>query len=530
MNNSNPFSSRRLPAAVAALGFCLTVLIGLLGVDFGHHWDECAVLRYRIDRWLPIEYGYPSMTYHISHLAIASHLAVKAAGFRIEDASTWRERLRRYADDGRNQDRMKLIARSACVIISHGAVIAVFLIVAGAFGGWEACLACLLLSFSNEFLYHSRWVVPDTLMAFWSTATVACILRALRRNSLKLLYGAAVLAGLTIATKYTSLFILCPLYVCCLMLPSMNGARRTAHCALLTVTAIGAFFAACPGIIMENEKFWRTLMPVFRDYTSGLGGYTVGPGIPHLARTLLYLATQHFSGFMAINLALFAFCVWGLASWTRTRRGETALVLIYLVLYTGFIVSYKVMLVRNFMVLFPFIAIFTARGIVSAGSMLPPLPRTLLYACALAAVAATAAAELRDALEIRGHARDYDYPAARALEYITGDARHRYYIHPNLRDAIARQGKLPPNATDKIGEADLVLSFPPVFPRDIENSPFVFREWFGTREVNYRYYSTWKWRTYGMERDKPNPVILLPVDARKYGLLKGSGHTELPRP
>ena len=270
---------------------------------------------------------------------------------------------------------------------------------------------------------------------------------------------------------------------------------------------------------MENEKFWRTLMPVFRDYTSGLGGYSVSPGMPHLARALLYLATQHFSGIMALNLALSAFCAWGLASWTRRRKGETALVLLYLVFYAGFIVSHKVMLVRNLMALFPFIAIFTARGIVSAGSMFPAVPRKLFQACVLAAVVVVASMEMRNAVEIRRHARDFDYPVARALEYITTDAGHRYYIHPNIRAALARQGPFPPNATEEIAGADCVLAFPPVFPRDIENSPFVFKRWFGTREVNYRYYSTWKWRTDGMERDKPNPVILIPGDARRYGLL-----------
>ncbi|MCX6357361.1 MAG: glycosyltransferase family 39 protein [Candidatus Aureabacteria bacterium] len=505
--------------AIAALGFCLSVLIGIIGIDFGHHWDECVILRYEINRWLPQEYGYPSMTYNISHFAIASHLAAKAVRFRIEDASTWRERLRRYTDDERNQNRMKLISRSVCLVISQLTIVAVFLIVAGAFGGWEACLACLFLSFSNEFLYHSRWSVPDTLMAFWSTATVACILLSLRRNSMKLLYAAAVLTGLAIATKYTTIFLLCPLCACCLMLPHNTRGQGLRRCLLLIIAATAAFFLVCPGIIIENEKFWRTLSPVVCDYTSGLGGYTVEPWLPHLARMLVYITTQHFSDVMAINLALSVFCLWGLVSWMCVRKKEMALTFIYLIFFTGFIASYKIMLVRNLMVLFPFLAIFTARGIVSVGSLLPRRPKRLLYACILSALAVTAAIEMKDAIEIHRHAHDYDYPLARALEYITKDAGHRYYIHENIRDALARRGKLPPNATANAGEADFILAFPPVFPHDIENSPFVFKEWFGTREMNYRYYSTWQWRTYGMKRDKLNPVILDRGNARKFGLI-----------
>lgn len=523
MNDSTPIPTRRLAAAAAALGFCLSTLIGLIGIDFGHHWDECCILgRYEINRWLPYEYGYPSMTYNISHLAIASHLAVKAAAFRIEDGSAWRERLRRYVADERNQNRMKLISRSVCLVVSQLSVAAVFLIVAGAFGWWEACLACLLLSFSNEFLYHSRWVVPDTIMAFWSTTTVACVLLALRKGSMKLLYVAAVLTGITIATKYTSLFLLCPLCACCLMLPHESRAQGLKRCLLLVAAAIGSFFAACPGIIVENAKFWRTLAPVVSDYSTGHGGYSVPPGLPHLARSLLYLSTQWFSGSMALNLVLSAFCVWGIASWLAHRKRETALILLYLFFYTVFIVSHKVMLVRNLMLLFPFLAIFTARGIVSAGSRLPSLPARLLSSGVLAAIVATAGVEMRDAVEIRRHAHDYGYPVARALEHITRDAGHRYYIHNNIREALARQGDIPPNAISEIGGADFVLAFPPLFPHDIENNPFIFREWFGTREVNYRYYSTWQQAVWGMERDKPNPVILTPTDARRYGLLPAS--------
>lgn len=511
-------SPRRLPIAVTAGGFCLSVLIGIIGIDFGYHWDECAVLRYEINAWLPLEYGYPSMTYNISHLAIASHLARKAIEFRIEDTATWREKLRRYSDDVRNRERMKLIARGTCLVVSQLAVVAVFLIVDGAFGWWEACLACLLLSFSNEFLYHSRWVVPDTLMAFWATSALAAILLALRRGSVAILYGAAVLAGLAIATKYTAIFLLCPLCACCLLLPHATRMQGLLRCAMLSAAAGAVFFLVCPGIILEQEKFWRTLAPVVSDYSTGLGGYSVPPGLPHLARSLLYLSTQWFSRSMALNLVLSAFCVWGIASWVRTRGREAALVLLCLALYTGFIISHRVMLVRNLMLLFPFLAVFTARGLASAGSMARPLPRALLYACAAAAVAASAFVEMRDAVEIRAYARDYDYPLVQALRHIARDPGRRYYIHPNIRGPLARQGPLPPNAGWIAEGADFVLAFPPVFPRDIENSPFAFREWFGTREVNYRYYSTWQWRTWGMERDKPNPVILLPGDARRYGL------------
>ncbi|MDD5556340.1 MAG: glycosyltransferase family 39 protein [bacterium] len=504
---------------IAISGFCLSVLTGWIGIDFGYHWDEPGVIRYEVDRWMPHEYGYPSMTFTITRLATASHLAVMARRFRIEDPSTWRERLRRYSYDPREQHRMKLVARTACLLVSQLSVVGVFIIVAGAWGRPEAALACVLLSFSNEFLYHSRWAVPDTLHAFWGVMTMAAVLLALRRGSFRALCGAAALAGATVATKYTSMFIICPVFACCLMITPRDARRAARRCLLLAALAAGVFLLVCPGIIIEHEKFWRTVMPVFRDYTHGHGGYTVRPGLPHLGLSLLYLSTQFFSGIMAVNVAFFALAIWGAVSWIARRRREAALIFLYLVFYVGFISSFVTMIARNLMPVIPFLAIFAARGIASCRSALPPLPRGVFSLLVAAAVAATAAMEARDAVGIKRHAHDHDYPVRSALEHVGRDGARRYYVHENIREALLAQGPLPSNVTGDPDEADYVLAFAPYLPNNIENSPFVIRRWFGTREVNLRYYSIWQQDVWGMERDKPNPVILRPADARKYGLL-----------
>ncbi|GEM_PF-2331162 len=519
MNIAQPPGRGLLYPACVVAALCIAVLIGLLGVDFGHHWDECAVLRYEINRWLPIEYGYPSMTYNISHLAIACHLVVKAVGFRMEDASSWRERLHRYVSDTRNQDRMKLVARSTCLITSQLAIIAVFLIVAGAWGRGEACLACLLLSFSNEFLYHSRWVVPDTLHALWSALTMAVILHALRRGSFRALYGAAALAGATVATKYTGVFIVCPLLACGLMLSRDGIPRALRRCALLLAVAGGAFLLLCPGVILEQQKFWRTLMPVYYTYTQGHGGYNVAPGLPNLGLSLLYLSTQCFSSIMVVNVAFFALAVWGAANWLAHRRREALLMLVFLVFFVGFLSSHVIMIARNLMPVIPFLAIFAARGISSCRALLPPAWRALFSCLVAAAITATLVIEAHDAVGIRRFARDYDYPVRSAREYLIEDRAHRYYVHPNIRARLLEQGGFPANVVDDPAGADFVLAFAPYLPNDIENSPFVIKEWFGTREINLRYYSIWQQKVWGMERDKPNPIILSPEDARRYGLL-----------
>ena len=512
--------SKLLYGSIALSAFCLSTLVGWAGIDFGRHWDEPWHLTYKINAWLPQEYGYPSMTYNISHLSIAAHLMGKSVKLRLENSATWQQKLGGYAGSKKTRDFLKIRSRLACLLISQLTVIAVFLIVANYWGWGEASLACVILSFSNEFLYHSRWIAPDTIMAFWSTMTIALTLLSLKRKSLKTLYWAAAFAGLTISTKYTSVFILCPVLASCLMLSRKSKMITVRRCVLLICIAIAVFFLISPGILIEREKFWRTLLPVYNSYTAGHGGYTVKAGIPHLAKSLLYLATQYFSSIMVINILLFAISVWGLISWSVHRTKETGLILLYIILYMGFIFSHVAMIVRNLMVVLPFLAIFTARGIVSVSSRLPALPRKVFATLICAAILATIAVEVDDAIEIREHARDFIYTIRQALQYTVKDCNNFYFIHENIREKLTQQGGLPANVTEDPSEADLVLALSPPAPRDIENSPFVIKRWFGTREVNYRYYNTWQKEYPGMPRDTSGPIIILPEDAKKYGLLE----------
>ena len=507
------------PACVV-FAMCIAILIGWIGIDFGDHWDEHFHLVYRFGQWLPPDYGYPPMTYTISHRVIATHLGAKAVELRARDGGSWRREYDRHAADPRVRDRLRLRSRTACMVVSQLVVAGVFIIVAGAWGWAEAALACVILSFSNEFLYHSRWVVPDTLHAFWSTLTMAVTLLAFRRNSFRALCGAAALAGATVATKYTSVFLACPLLACCLMLPRDGTRHAMRRCALLLAVMAGVFLMLCPGIVIENRKFWRTLMPVYQSYTKGHGGYNVAPGLSNLWLSVLYISTQWFSGVMAFNIAFFALAVWGAASWCRRRTREAALILLYLVFYVGFLSAHAIMIARNLMPVIPFLAVFAARGIFRCRALLVPVGKRVFSLAVLAAIATAATLEMRDAVEILRFARDDDYPVRSAREYLAADTAHRYYIHEKIRGRLLEMGALPANVVDDPARADFVLAFAPYLPNNIENSPFVIRRWFGTREVNLRYYSIWQQDVWwGTMRNKPNPIILLPRDAARHGLL-----------
>ena len=519
MWNATIKNRRLLYPALAVTSTCIAILVGWIGIDFGHHWDEHFHLRYEIMRWLPGDYGYPSMTYNISHLSTALHLTSKAIQYRYEQGERWREKYNAYTTDAKARHFIKLRSRLTCLIISQLTTIGIFLIVSNTWNKAEACLACVLLNFSNEFLYHSRWIAPDTLMAFWATLTIAVVLRALSKNSIKLLYIAAVLAGCTISTKYTNVFIIFSLMAACLMLFPNKTPRAVMHCLGVNITALAAFMATSPGIILERAKFWPTLLPVFRDYTMGHGGATVRAGLPHLLKSLLYLSTQFFSSIMIINIVFFALCILGCISWAYKKNKEMVVISLYLILYLIFVFSHIVMLVRNLMVLFPFMAIFLARGIVLVHGKLPSRGRIFFSLFIFISIAVTLFGEARDALTIDRYASDPQYGPRMALEYIREDSKHLYYIHPNIRADLMGQGRLPENITEDPRGADFVIAYPPIFPNDIENSPFVFKRWFGTREVNYRYYSTWQWDVYLMDKDKFNPVILTPSDAKRYNVL-----------
>ena len=217
--------------------------------------------------------------------------------------------------------------------------------------------AVVLSSF--QVLYHSRWIAPDTLMMAAGAMTLGATLWATRDCRVLPLIMAAVAAGLATAAKYPG--------GCLLLLPLVAAARSPAPGR--RVIAVLALFATTyllvtPGTVVNSERFVNDLLFVIHHYRQrGHGGYTVGPGWPHLIGILDFLAFRLASPYAALSALVLSLALLGVVVAWRVNRQAAVLLTVVPALYVAFMVTNRVLIVRNYLILIPFVAVLVAVAI-----------------------------------------------------------------------------------------------------------------------------------------------------------------------
>ncbi len=158
-----PLSSYFRSLAPVLLPLFFVVGTGLWGLDFGLHWDEkhyqIGPVRTMIETGIPLPkyYGYPSFDYRVNAAVvlpdvvpaeITNKAALKHQLLRITKSQTYLLRL-----------------RAVYLVIASLSVLWVYLLVIA----WhksrtEALLASMILAFSWEIAYHSRWFATDGML------------------------------------------------------------------------------------------------------------------------------------------------------------------------------------------------------------------------------------------------------------------------------------------------------------------------------------------------------------------------------
>jgi hypothetical protein len=226
-------------------------------------------------------------------------------------------------------------------------------------------------------------------------------------------------------------------------------------------------------------------------YTTGHYGHTIPAGFPHLGVLLRYLSLNLFSPYTQVAVVLFAAAIPGAVLYLREDRKLAALLIGFPLLFAMlFCWKYRVFFARNYLLLTPFLAVLSARGLAEAllRARWPAARLALIIAigCALAANAGW----LIFAGESIRH-RDYGAAAVKAVSYVRDHPGTRFRISPKVTALAAGRGlALPANATQ--AEADEVVFFvkeegpPPA--RWAVNDPWLTRAVFGPWEVNINYY------------------------------------------
>ncbi|HTF90241.1 MAG TPA: glycosyltransferase family 39 protein [Planctomycetota bacterium] len=381
-----------------------------------------------------------------------------------------------------------------------------------------ACIAAVALALSFEFHYHSRIWAPDAVMAQFVVLSVLCAHRYLESARMRDLIAAAVAAGLAAGTKFPGAMALAAGGVAALALQwsADSGAAklrvlgRTAWiCAIAMVAMVFVFLLTTPAVVFDTQLLLQDVQMELRHYrregaASAHGPYAVDAGWDQLRRMAVYVAAQGLSYSICTALILFAVGILGAVHLARRDRTLAALLFAVPALYVAYFCYQRLMLVRNFQVLLPFLAIAVGLGVHALAQIrTPKLLRGGAFLAVALALGWNAQFLVRADISV-AQRRSFDAPAR--LEEFIRASNEPLFIAPRALASLSatataelaskivtdphaaeRAVVLPADLTDLLAQPGFELdNLRANWPRLYQPLPA------GPWDVNYAYYPTWR--------------------------------------
>jgi hypothetical protein len=449
------------------------------GIDFGGHWDERpwffqpAATAVGHGTLLPGTYLYPSMLHDvIVTAAIPELIRRRDVAVRAIESKAFLLRVRRI-----------VAVISALTIVWVGLLVLVW-----RESPLESLLAAAIAAGSWELQYHSRWVTVDPLVVQFGALTLLCAVAGYRRRSVWLLRASAIAAGLGCSSKYPAGLLLLTVLVACWF--SEARLRRIVEALVLFAAA---FFITTPGALLQTPLLLDGLLLARQNYASGWGMYTVSVPGEHARLLAEYIALVLFSHTPAIAAFLALAVLGGAIVVAREDRRLAFLVLSFPVAYLLYFSTQRIMVVRNVLVVMPFLAVLAGIGI---GTLLKRGIRARgLRIVAAAGVAAMLIVNLAwlwtAARTIKRPPRVY---VAQLAEYLDAHSDRRFAYSPRviqeLRAFDHRELPFIPPEAPGVDEVVFFALESPSLPL-LPNRRDSVECWFGAHEINFNYYPTW---------------------------------------
>jgi 4-amino-4-deoxy-L-arabinose transferase-like glycosyltransferase len=521
--------------ASVLLPLVLLIGTGLRGLDFGLHWDERpwqigpVKQMVRSGTLLPGYYTYPSFDYWLNLLVLAPDAAASPAA---------EENLREHLLRALDSPAYLLRLRAVYLLITSLSLVWVYLLVLQLRGSWlEALFAASLLACSWEVAYHLRWVATDGMLMQFAALTGLLAVHALKSRRDSWLMAAAAAAGLGCGTKYPGGLLVLPV-----VLAGLFGApgctRRVKVVRFMKVATVFAlvYLAVTPGTILQPVKFAHGVLYELTHYATGHGGHTVGRGLEHMQRLLMYFATVLFSPYLAIALLMFALAIIGTAGVIARDWRQGAVFVVFPLAYMLYFSTQGTMVVRNLLAMAPFWAIAAARGAGMLGQFLernrfestaqlprPAFARAVWVGLLCVTVGLNTSWLIASAESIVS--RHTDRFVREASQYVRTHPDTKFLLSPRIKRDLIVVGPSPQNITDDPGEAHAFVLY-------AREGMLRWHDWpanrrgltqacFGPREVNFDMYPNW----WGDDRI----VVIDRLRATEIGL-RIAGVTEDARP
>lgn len=511
-----------LVLAPALLPFLYLFITSLRGIDFGHHWDEGKLVS-RVENTvhtgvlMPVNfYNYPAVSYWISTAAaVPEFKALLHADSSLSKDSL--KSVRADLDQRIEAPAFHLRARALFAFVSSLALIWTYLLVLR----WRnsvglALLASCALGFSWQVAYHARWMAPDAVLMQFGALTLLCTLEMLRSEKPRFwLNAATVAAGLGFGTKYPAILLLLPVLLAAHQVwgNDLDTPERLRQLGRIVGLFLLTYLITTPGTLLEPLNFVRCVLFELNHYRRGHFGHTISPGPSHLWHEFLFFAISLFSRYPLIALSFFGLSVLGGYALYRESRQTAWVVFSFPLIYLLYMSTQHVFIVRNLLVIAPFLATLLALGVEFLWKRLPHIALRGALALALTAALGTNAAWLATASQSIAH-RDPARDVRDLAAYVRAHPDKRFLLSPRLNTAVGGlPGGLPANVSaNAFGKADYVALYPLEGLNNQTQPWWPCLDWnlivtqFGPYEVDFNYYALWE----GEER-----IIILTVPKAK---------------
>jgi len=331
------------------------IFVGLHGVNFGYHWDEwyhVANANYDISQpslLITPFYSYPSVTHWLTLLSLFPSYIFSL-----------------FSNQALIVEEPLMATRGVFVIISSLTIIWIYWLTKHLTQSkLAAIVASSLWAFSWEASYHSRWVASDLIMVQFCTLALIPLYLFFRHKQTKYLYWFAFVLGIATGTKYQAGIVLVfPLLYA--LTHKKQWRNILPQLTLLLVIAVTTFLLTTPGIVLTTSRFMSGFENAIVAYKYGHRhlNYLVGNRTESVFLSLNYLTTVFFSKYLLINGLIFGSVVYSAYAGIKQKRNWFQLGLIVVpTLYLLVISNTKVLIVRNLLLVTPFISILFGIGV-----------------------------------------------------------------------------------------------------------------------------------------------------------------------
>jgi hypothetical protein len=347
--------------AVVTFAFLVRLYRIDLGLPYLYHWDEpqtagTALQMLKTGTLNPHFFNYGSLPIYIAYFVDIFHylylmgqpVTANAYMTALSEIKTWADTQFGWTI---SHPSFYYWNRFVNVLFGVGSIFLTYQVSKILFNKkWIALVAAFFLSCVASHVEYSAIISPDMPVVFFVLAVTLCSLKFLNQGKTKYLILSLVFSGCAMATKYNSaLLVMLPLFAVLLRYVSSRQTFDGKWLVMVPLIPVATFFVCMPYAFLDSASFLSGLGFELRHYkVLGHDPYTSIPGIRHIR--------FQFQAFVE-NIGLLGVVVSAVGLLAAIRKPQLLFVLMFPLAYFFYMTTMKVNFHRNFILIYPFIAI-----------------------------------------------------------------------------------------------------------------------------------------------------------------------------